>query len=69
MTRALPARITLVIVIVLLTFVVGGCRRRTPESEGYSDPHPLPEDPLVVDAPSLGRHGGILWNIEQVYVE
>ena len=25
---------------------------------GYTDPHPLPEDPLVVDAPSLGKHGG-----------
>ena len=34
------------------------CRRRAAEVTEYNDPHPLPEDALVVDAPSIGKHGG-----------
>ena len=35
-----------------------GCRRRATEVVEYTDPHPLPEDALIVDTPSLGKHGG-----------
>ena len=38
--------------------MIGGCRRRVAEVSEYRDPHPLPEEPYVVDAPSIGRHGG-----------
>lgn len=49
--------------LVLLLLVTGiamgaGCRRRAAEVSEYNDPHPLPEEPYVVDAPSVGRHGG-----------
>ena len=39
-------------------FITAGCRRRAAEVAEYHDPHPLPEEPLVIDAPSIGRHGG-----------
>ena len=38
--------------------MAAGCRRRAAEVSEYNDPHPLPEEPLVIDAPSIGRHGG-----------
>src|SRR5688572_32503141 len=49
--------------LILLAFMVvmavgPGCRRRAAEVSEYKDPHPLPEEPLVIDAPSIGRHGG-----------
>jgi peptide/nickel transport system substrate-binding protein len=60
MTRGLLARNRLSVIVLLAALAVAGCRR--PATEGaeaeYTDPYPLPEDPLVVDAPSLGRHGG-----------
>jgi peptide/nickel transport system substrate-binding protein len=60
MTHRLLARNRLSVIVLLAAVAVAGCRRPATdvaESE-YTDPHPLPEDPLVVDAPSLGRHGG-----------
>jgi peptide/nickel transport system substrate-binding protein len=38
--------------------MAGGCRRRAAEVSEYKDPHPLPEEPFVIDAPSIGRHVG-----------
>jgi len=59
MTRALPATGRLLLLVVLVCAVaLAGCRRRAAEVAEYHDPHPLPEDPLVIDAPSLGQHGG-----------
>ena len=59
MTRALPETGRLLLVFVVVTAVtLAGCRRRAAEVAEYRDPHPLAEDPLVVDAPSLGKHGG-----------
>jgi peptide/nickel transport system substrate-binding protein len=48
----------LLLVVLLATLAVSACRRRAAEVTEYNDPHPLPEDPLVVGAPSLGTHGG-----------
>ena len=48
----------LLISVLLVCVVTAGCRRRAAGVSEYTDPHPLPEDPLVVDAPELGRHGG-----------
>ena len=59
MTRALSTRDRLFLIVLLWQrSAVTGCRRRAAEVAEYNDPHPLPEDPLVVDAPSLGKHGG-----------
>jgi hypothetical protein len=53
------ARLFLVVLAAVAAIVLdGGCRRRAAEVAEYNDPHPLPEDPMVVDAPSLGQHGG-----------
>ena len=50
---------TRVIVLVLVAASLGtACRRRAAEVAEYNDPHPLPEDPMVVEAPSVGTHGG-----------
>ena len=48
----------LLIVVLALVTVCTGCRRRAAETAEYSDPHPLPEDPMVVEAPTIGKHGG-----------
>lgn len=57
--RLLWGRRGVVFALLLATFVsAGACRRRAAEVSEYNDPHPLPEEPLVVDAPSIGRHGG-----------
>src|SRR5687768_7992640 len=46
-------------VLFFMVFAAGpGCRRRAAEVSEYNDPHPLPEEPWVVEAPSVGRHGG-----------
>ena len=50
-------RLLFVLLIGVLTFGTG-CRRRAAEVSEYNDPHPLPEEPFVIDAPSVGRHGG-----------
>jgi len=52
-------RLVLVLLVAFVSAAAGtGCRRRAAEVAEYNDPHPLPEDPMVVDAPSLGKHGG-----------
>jgi peptide/nickel transport system substrate-binding protein len=58
MTRTFSARDRLLLIILVAALGIAGCRRRAAEVTEYSDPHPLPEDSLVVDAPSLGKHGG-----------
>ena len=50
-------RLPLILLMVALTAGTG-CRRRAAEVSEYNDPHPLPEEPLVVEAPAIGRHGG-----------
>jgi peptide/nickel transport system substrate-binding protein len=57
MTRALSIHSKLLLIVLMLA-IVTGCRRRAAEVAEYNDPHPLPEEPLVVEAPSLGKHGG-----------
>jgi peptide/nickel transport system substrate-binding protein len=57
--RYFSSRLALLLaVMVVLTTMAVGCRRRAAEVSEYKDPYPLPEEPLVVDAPSIGRHGG-----------
>ena len=51
-------RLFLVVPVLIAMLGIAGCRRPAAEVAEYNDPHPLPEDPLVVDAPSLGKHGG-----------
>jgi peptide/nickel transport system substrate-binding protein len=48
------------LVVALLAGVVAdaGCKRRTGDVAEYTDPHPLPAEPMVVDAPTIGKHGG-----------
>jgi peptide/nickel transport system substrate-binding protein len=67
MRPASPNRVSLCLVTVLIIGLIGGliglsgaagCRRRTAEIAEYKDPHPLPAEPLVVDAPTIGKHGG-----------
>jgi peptide/nickel transport system substrate-binding protein len=58
MTHLFPRGRALLIVVLLLCAAVSGCRRRAAEVNEYTDPHPLPEEPLVVEAPSIGRYGG-----------
>ena len=48
----------IVAVFFVLLVTNSGCRRRAAEVIEYKDPHPLPEEPYVFDAPSIGRHGG-----------
>jgi peptide/nickel transport system substrate-binding protein len=49
----------LLLILLLAALTVGtGCRRRAADVAEYNDPHPLPEEPFVIDAPSVGKHGG-----------
>jgi peptide/nickel transport system substrate-binding protein len=49
----------LLLILFLVVLAAGtGCRRRAAEVSEYKDPHPLPEEPLIIEAPSVGRHGG-----------
>jgi peptide/nickel transport system substrate-binding protein len=56
--RGLRARQVLILALCAVTIASSGCRRRAAETVEYSDPHPLPAEPLVVDAPTLGKYGG-----------
>jgi peptide/nickel transport system substrate-binding protein len=59
MPHAFVSRKALLLVLFLVGIALaGGCRRRAAEVSEYKDPHPLPEEPFVIDAPSVGRHGG-----------
>ena len=40
------------------TVAAAGCGRRAATVEEHHDPHPLPEEPYVVEMPTVGRHGG-----------
>lgn len=51
-------RRSLALILCTLLLISSACRRRAAETVEYSDPHPLPAEPWVVEAPSLGRHGG-----------
>ena len=58
-SRDFSRRSAALVALVLVVFALAsGCRRRAAEVTEYKDPHPLPEEPLVIDAPSIGRHGG-----------
>ncbi len=48
----------LLVLFVMVLATGAGCRRRAAEVSEYNDPHPLPEEPFVIDAPSIGKHGG-----------
>ena len=37
---------------------LAGCRRRAAETNVYSDPHPLPEEPKIVPVKTIGKYGG-----------
>ena len=58
-----PNTFTLTTFIVSVSLVAGllagtGCRRRTTEVAEYKDPYPLPAEPQLKNAPTIGRHGG-----------
>ena len=60
MTPAFYTSRKALMLVLLVAFVTtgAGCRRRAAEVSEYDDPHPLPEEPYVIDAPAVGRHGG-----------
>jgi peptide/nickel transport system substrate-binding protein len=58
MTQPVSIYSKVFLIVLMMAMLATGCRRRAAEVAEYNDPHPLPEDPLVVDAPSLGKHGG-----------
>ena len=59
MTRRQISRWGALLVVALLGVALfSSCRRRSAEVSEYSDPHPLPEEPYVYQAPSVGKHGG-----------
>src|SRR5687767_12218256 len=56
--RLFCARLLVAVTICTVITAFSGCRRRAAEVTDYKDPHPLPADPLVVDAPTIGEYGG-----------
>jgi peptide/nickel transport system substrate-binding protein len=58
MTRPILSHGRAWLILVLVVCSLAACRRRAAEVSEYQDPHPLPEDALAVEAPSVGRHGG-----------
>lgn len=58
MVRISSARRSALFILLICVLIAGGCRRRTAEVTEYRDSHPLPEEPLVIEAPSIGKHGG-----------
>ena len=46
------------VAVVVSLLGAGSCRRRAADVVEHSDPYPLPAEPAVIEAPSLGRHGG-----------
>lgn len=57
MTRR-AARFVSVVILVVLAVGAGGCRRRATQVSEYRDAIPPPAEPLTIDAPEIGRHGG-----------
>jgi peptide/nickel transport system substrate-binding protein len=58
MKRASMGRTRLLIAVWIAVTASAACRPRVVRETEYHDPHPLPEEPWVVDAPATGRHGG-----------
>ena len=52
------SRFLLLLLLIGTVSVEIGCRRRASETVEYSDPHPLPAEPKVVQMESPGRYGG-----------
>ena len=48
----------LAVALAIAAVAAAGCRRQAAEVSRYRDPHPLPADPHVVEAPTLGKYGG-----------
>jgi len=48
----------LVLALAVATLATGGCRGRTTEAEAYRDIVPPPEEPMIREVPTVGRHGG-----------
>jgi peptide/nickel transport system substrate-binding protein len=59
MMRLLKSSRFLLLLLLIGTISLGiGCRRRAAESVEYTDPHPLPAEPKVVQMDTPGRYGG-----------
>jgi peptide/nickel transport system substrate-binding protein len=52
------ATMALLVATLVVAALFSACRRRTAEVTEYKDPHPLPAEPMVVDASAIGKHGG-----------
>jgi peptide/nickel transport system substrate-binding protein len=48
----------LILALAVATLASGGCRRRTTETDAYRDAVSPPEEPLVREVKTVGRHGG-----------
>jgi peptide/nickel transport system substrate-binding protein len=48
----------LILALVVTTLAAGGCGRRTTEAEAYKDAVPPPEEPMIREVVTPGRHGG-----------
>jgi peptide/nickel transport system substrate-binding protein len=48
----------LILALAVATLAAGGCRRRTAEAEAYRDAVPPPEEPMIREVKTVGRHGG-----------
>ena len=48
----------LVLALAVATLATGGCRGRTTEAEAYRDTVPPPEEPMIREVQTVGRHGG-----------
>src|SRR5688500_12596691 len=57
MTRSV-ARLASWALLVALTIGAAGCRRRAAGISEFRDTVPPPEEPLILEAPEVGRHGG-----------
>jgi len=58
MTGRSFSALLVVLAICVVTLGSAGCRRRAAEVAEYSDPNPVPEEPLIETLPTVGRHGG-----------
>jgi peptide/nickel transport system substrate-binding protein len=52
------SRTTFLAILAVSLLAAAGCRRRAVEVAEYSDPHPLPAEPMVETLETVGRHGG-----------
>ncbi|HKY20938.1 MAG TPA: ABC transporter substrate-binding protein [Vicinamibacterales bacterium] len=56
--RRLRPRSLVILALCAITIASAGCRRRAADTVEYSDPHPLPAEPLIRQLPAVGRYGG-----------